>query len=164
MFYKNLNIIKMTWSRSVEKMRKTYFLLIIKTKFSEKINRIIIEELLKEKSKKNAVIFFRNCRIIQCFNCYKYDHIEKMCKNFMKCDHCAENHETNRCSKDEIEITHKCINCEQTKHQIWARMCSVRQKKNEKSQKNIWYMLSALFHSHQKHNSINEARQQNVTK
>ena len=99
-------------------MRKTYFSLIIETEFSEEINKIIIDKFLKEKSRKNAVIFSRNCRLIQCFNCYEYDHIEKMCKNFMKCDHCAESHETNRCSKDEIKITHKCINCEQTEHQI----------------------------------------------
>ena len=99
-------------------MKKTYSSLIVETEFSEKINRIIIEKFLKEKNKKNAVIFFRNIKIIQYFNCYEYNYIEKMCKNFMKCDHCAKNHETNRCSKDEIEITHRCINCEQTKHQI----------------------------------------------
>ena len=97
-------------------MKKAYFSLIIKTKFSEKINIIIIEKFLKEESNKNAVIFSQKCKITQCFNCYEYDYIEKMCKNFMKCDNCAENHETNRCNKDEIKITHKCINCEQTKH------------------------------------------------
>ena len=42
MFHKNLNIIRMTWSKSVEKMKKTYSSLIIETGFSEKINRIII--------------------------------------------------------------------------------------------------------------------------
>ena len=99
-------------------MNKTYSFLIVKTEFSEKIIKIIIEEFLKERSKKNAVIFSRKSRITQCFNCYKYDHIEKMCKNFTKCDHCAKSHETNRCNKDEIKITHKCIICEQTKHQI----------------------------------------------
>ena len=99
-------------------MRKTYFSLIVETEFSEKINRIIIEKFLKKESRKNAVIFSKECRITQCFNCYEYDHIEKMCKNLMKCDHCAENHETNRCSKNEIKITHKCINCEQTEHQV----------------------------------------------
>ena len=39
-----------------------------------------------------------------------------MCKNVKKCDYCAKKHDTNRCNKDEIEIAHKCINCEQTKH------------------------------------------------
>ena len=99
-------------------MKITYSFLIIEAKFSKKINKIIIEKFLTKKSKKNAVIFSQKCKIIQCFNCYEYDHIEKMCKNFMKCDHCAESHETKRCNKDEITITHKCINCEQTKHQI----------------------------------------------
>ena len=144
MFHKNLNIIKMTWSKSVEKMKKTYSSLIIETKFSKEINKIIIEEFLKKKSKKNAVIFFRNCRITQCFNCYEYDHIEKTCKNFMKCDHCVKNHETNRCSKNEMKITHKCINCEQTKHQVWAKMCSVKQKKMKKV-KRAYNICSVLY-------------------
>ena len=47
--HKNLNIIKMTRSTNVEKMKKTYFSLIIKTEFLEKINKIIIEEFLKKK-------------------------------------------------------------------------------------------------------------------
>ena len=36
----------------------------------------------------------------------------------MKCDYCVKSHETNRCNKNEIEITHKYINCEQTKRQV----------------------------------------------
>ena len=36
----------------------------------------------------------------------------------MKYDHCAKKHETNNHNKDEIEIIHKYINCEQTKHQV----------------------------------------------
>ena len=37
-------------------------------------------------------------------------------------------------------------------------------KRNEKSQKSIRYMLSALFHNHQKHNNINETKQHHVIK
>ena len=48
MFHENLNITRMTWSKSVKKMKKTYSSLIIKTKFSEKINKIIIEKFLKK--------------------------------------------------------------------------------------------------------------------
>ena len=62
------------------------------------------------------MMFVKKCRIIQCFNCYEYKQIVKKCKNVMKCDYCAKKHETNRCNKDEIIITHKCINCEQTEH------------------------------------------------
>ena len=69
---------------------------------------------------------------------------KKMCKNLMKCDHCVENHETNRCSKDEIKITHKCINCEQTEHQVWARMCSVRQKEMKRV-KRAYDICSVLY-------------------
>ena len=125
-------------------MNKTYSFLIIETEFSKKINKIIIEEFLIEKSRKIAVIYSRKSKIIQCFDCYEYDHIEKMCKNFTKCDHCAKSHETNRCSKDEIEITHRCINCEQTEHQIWARMCSVRHKEMKRIKK-AYDICSVLY-------------------
>ena len=64
------------------------------------------------------MMFVNKCRIVQCFICYKYKHIDKKCKNVMKCDHCAKKPETNKCNKDEIKIIYKCINCEQTKHQI----------------------------------------------
>ena len=144
MFHKNLNIIRMTWSRSVKRLKKAYFSLIVETEFSKEINRIITEEFLKSESRKNAIIFSRKCKIIQCFNCYEYDHIEKMCKNVKKCDHCAEGHDTNRCSKDGVEVTHKCANCEQTEHQAWTRMCSIRQREMKRS-KRAYDICSVLY-------------------
>ena len=144
MFHKNLNIIRMTWSRKMKRLKKAYFSLIVETKFSKKINRIITERFLKKKSRKNAIIFSRKCRIIQCFNCYEYNHIEKMCKNVKKCDHCAERHNTNRCNKGEIKITHKCINCEQTEHQAWTRICSVKRKEMKRFKK-AYDICSVLY-------------------
>ena len=102
----------------MKRLKKTYFFLIVETEFSKEINKIITKKNLKEKSRKDAIIFSRKCKITQCFNGYEYDHIEKMSKNVKKCEHCAKKHDTNRCSKDERKITHKCVNCEQTKHQI----------------------------------------------
>ena len=43
-------------------MRKSYFSLIIKTEFSEKNNKIIIEKFLKERNKKNTMIFHENIK------------------------------------------------------------------------------------------------------
>ena len=134
-----------TLTKNVKKLNKIIFSHRIETKFSEQINRIIIEKILKEKSKKNAVKFVRKCKIIQCFNCYKYEHIDKKCKNITKCNHCAERHDTNQCNKNEIKIIHKCVNCELTKHQIWARMCSIRHKKVERIKKG--YDISSVLYS-----------------
>ena len=49
MFHKNLNSIKMTKSKDIERIKKTYFSLIIEIKFSEKIKRIIIEKFFERK-------------------------------------------------------------------------------------------------------------------
>ena len=97
-----------------KKLKKSYFSSIVKTEFSKKK----LQKFLEKNFKKNIIIFSRKCKITQHFNCYEYDYIEKMCKNVKKCERCAKRHDTNRCSKDEIKITHKCVNCEQTKHQI----------------------------------------------
>ena len=56
-----------------------------------------------------------------------------------------EKHETNKCNKNEIKITYKYINCEQTEHQIWARMCSVKQKKVKRIKK--LYNINSVFYS-----------------
>lgn len=64
------------------------------------------------------MMFVKQCRIIQCFDCYNYEHIGKKPKNVTKCHYCIEKHETNRCNKNEKEITDKSINCEDTKSQI----------------------------------------------
>ena len=91
----------------MKKLKKAIFLFIIKTGFSKKVNKIIFEEFLEKNNKKNAMIFVKEYRIIQYFKCYKYKRIDKKCKNVMKCDYCANKHETNKYSKNEIEITHK---------------------------------------------------------
>ena len=115
-FHKNLNITRIFWLKSVRKLEKAILLLIVETELSKKFNRIIFEKFLKESSRKNAMMFVKECKMIQCFNCYEYEHIDKKCKNVMKCDHCAKKHEMNKCSKNEVKIIHKCINCKQTKY------------------------------------------------
>ena len=157
-FHKNLIITRVAWSKSVKKLNKIISSLITETKFSEQINRIIIEKFLK-KSKKDAVKFVRKCRITQCFNCYENDHIDKKCKNVTKCDHCAERHDTNRCNKNEIEIIHECVNCEQTKHQIWANMCSIRHKKVERIKRT--YDINSVHYSTTVKNLIVVTKQNN---
>ena len=82
------------------------------------MNRVIFKILLKKINKKDVMLFVNKCTIIQCFNCYKYEHIDEKCKNVMKCNYYAKKYDKNRCNKNEIKIMNKCINCEQTKQQI----------------------------------------------
>ena len=110
----------------MKKLKKASFSLILKTKFAKKVNRTIFRNFWKKNKKKNAMMFVKKCRIIQCFNCYKYEHIDKKYKNVMKCNQRAKKHKTNRCNKNEIKIIYRCINCEQTKYQIGMRMCLIK--------------------------------------
>ena len=59
MFHKNLNIIKVTQLKSIKKLKKVIFSLIIETKYSKKINKIIFKKLLNKDSNKNAIIFVK---------------------------------------------------------------------------------------------------------
>lgn len=68
---------------------------------------------------------------IQCFNCYRYGHLAKYCKNKSKCRNCcSEEHQTDDCQED----TH-CLNCHQynsrfntkhdTHHNVRDRSCLI---------------------------------------
>ena len=46
-----------------ETIEKNNFFSIIETEFSKKTNRIITKKFLKEKSRKNAIIFSKECKI-----------------------------------------------------------------------------------------------------
>src|SRR5438046_6852118 len=55
---------------------------------SAQINLLISENLLFHSKLKNCELFHENCRIMQCFNCYKYEHIIKICqKNVIYMQH-----------------------------------------------------------------------------
>ncbi len=139
--HKNLNILRIAWTKKIIDQRKKFFFLIIKIVNSEMTNRLIKEELLNEHTHLICEYFEKECRIKQCFKCQRYDHVNKTCKNSKKCEQCAQKHSTKDCR---IAIDHRsCVNCE-NKHSTWSFQCDVKTTKKRKL--NIIWKNKSILH------------------
>jgi hypothetical protein len=121
-------------------MKKKLSSLIVKIHNAEQINRLIKDEFLHEYSQISCKLFVNNCRIKQCFNCQRYDHIDKICRYERRCSVCVESHNDSTCK---ISIDKKkCVNCENN-HSIWLCQCKIKIiEKNKIS--DIWRTKSIL--------------------
>ncbi len=115
--HKNLNIVRVIWTKKIERLRKEHSSLIIELVSSETTNRLIKDELLNDYSHRVCEYFEKKCRIKQCFRCQKYDHVNKACRNDEKCDFCACEHFSFECRT--FNEHRKCVNCVD-KHSAWS--------------------------------------------
>ena len=82
---------------------------------------------LKEGIKINHTIitaedFVPRQRIIQCYNCFKYGHVAKLChQKHPTCQICAGNHSQDECHQQ----SSKCRNCQSPNHYATSRDCPV---------------------------------------
>jgi hypothetical protein len=93
-------------------------------------NRLLFEKLLKVFEMKECERFTKNCILRQCFNCQKYEHIDKHCKMIVICETCVEEHRTSDCNFNITDKHKKCETRENREHIAWASNCKV--KINEK--------------------------------
>ncbi len=107
--HKDLNIVRVVWTKKTERLRKEHFSLIIELVSFETTNRLIKDELLNDYSHRVCEYFEKKCRIKQCFRCQKYDHVNKTCRNDEKCDFCACEHFSFECRT--FNEHKKCANC-----------------------------------------------------
>jgi hypothetical protein len=113
--HKNLNILRVTWTKKIINQRKKFFFLIIEIVNSKMTNRLIKKKLLNEHTHLVCEYFEKECRIKQCYKRQRYDHVSKTYRNSKKCEQCAQKHSTKNCR---IAIDHRsCVNCE-NKHSI----------------------------------------------
>ncbi len=71
--------------------------LIMKIHNVEQINRLIKDDFMHEYSQIFCELFVNNCRIKQCFNCQRYDHIDKICRHERRSSICVESHDDSTC-------------------------------------------------------------------
>jgi hypothetical protein len=115
--HSNLRIARIIWSKSVINEKKELSSLIMKIHNVEQINRLIKDNFLHEYSSISWELFVNNCRIKQCFNCQRYDHIDKICRHEQRCSIYVESHNDSTCK---IFVNKKkCVNCENN-HSIWS--------------------------------------------
>jgi hypothetical protein len=146
--HKNLNILRVAWTKKVINQRKRFFFLIIKIVNLKMTNRLIKKKLLNEHTYLICEYFEKECRIKQCFKCQRYDHVSKICKNSKKCEQCVQKHLTKDCR---IAIDHRtCVNCE-NKHSTWSFQCDVKTTKKRKL--NIIWKNKSILHVETSHDT-----------
>jgi hypothetical protein len=114
------------------------------------INRLIKKELLNEYSHCTYEYFDRDCRLKQCFNCQRYDHIERSCKYERRCATCANFHHDSTCTT--LIERRKCVNCDEN-HFVWSFQRKIRV--DEKNRLNDMWFFKSILHSE-------EARKNNI--
>ncbi len=127
--HKDLNIVRVIWTKKTERLRKKHFSLIIELVSFEMTNRLIKDDLLNDYFHRVCEYFEKKCRIKQCFWCQKYDHVNKACRNDEKCDFCACEHSSFECRT--FNEHKKCVNYVD-KHSAWSFQCDVKAKKKQR--------------------------------
>jgi|SRR5208282_897367 len=65
-------------------------------------------------------------QLIQCFNCYGYEHHAKTCQIQTCCGKCGESHETQGCKNTAL----KCCQCKGS-HEAWYYKCPTKMRKRK---------------------------------
>jgi hypothetical protein len=81
--------------------------------------------------------FSGQCRITQCYKCYQYGHIGRMCSNEEICGFCGKlDHKTDECLRKPDPTRHRCPICPgHGKYTAWAPSCPIRKEKREEAQR-----------------------------
>ncbi len=142
--HSNLIIKKMSWSFRVIRDKKRYFTLHMKIIIVKMINRMLFESLMKIFEIKKCERFIKNCILQQCFNCQKYEHIEKHCRIVVVCEKCVMKHHISECDSSIIEKYKMCETCENREHIAWSSKCRMRRKKKQKTE-HVWQTRMRLY-------------------
>jgi hypothetical protein len=156
--YSNLKITRVIWSKRAKiNFDKKYSSLIMKIYSAETTNRLIQKELFDEYLHCTCKYFDRNCRLKQCFNCQRYEHINKSCKYNRRCAACANSHSESVCNTS-IE-KRKYVNCEKN-HLVWSFQCRI--KVDKKNKLNDMYFLNRFCKRREQKRKTSYLQQKNI--
>ncbi len=118
--HENLKILRIVWLKKVAKSEKIHSSLIVKIAIKAMINQLMNVSMLNAYHKCACELFEKNCHIIQCFRCQKFDHMIKFCKKNQRCIKCTDKHHIKKCMM--FLNRRRCANCNEN-HELWRCIC-----------------------------------------
>jgi hypothetical protein len=95
----------------------------------EQIDHLIKNDLFHENTQIICELFVNNCKIKQCINCQRYEHINKIYRYEKRCSICFKSHNDFACK---MSINKKkCVNYENT-YLIWFFQCKIKMTKKNR--------------------------------
>lgn len=124
----------MAWAKKLLRAGRKTGLLHISVAEPKQANALIRSGLIWDYQLHDCEPFTGECLITQCFRCYQYGHVARMCRNNSQCGFCGGmSHATDDCMSKEDKAKHRCVPCgtAAAKHPSWDRNCLVRMKQAE---------------------------------
>jgi hypothetical protein len=158
-----LEILRVAWPWKVVNENKTFSSLILELGSPEEGNRAISRGLLVGPEVKTCELFQPGRNVLLCFNCYKFGHTGKTCRHQTRCGHCAGQHSTQECTKQNNLAAKACSNCESKGHEAWSYRCPIydreKRKANERYENRpTWFPVDspepALFQPRARANAV----------
>ena len=128
--YENLEILRIVSLKKITESEKIHSLFIVEIAIKVIMNQLINMSMLNSYQECKCKLFEKNCYIMQCFKCFKFNHMIKFCKKDQCCVKCASKHHIEKCM---ISLNKRCcINCNDS-HKLWRRICVKWQQQMKQS-------------------------------
>ncbi len=118
--HEDLKVLRIVWLKKIAESEKIYSLLIVEIAIKAMTNQLMNISMLNSYQEYACKLFEKNCCIMQCFRCYKFDHMTKFCRKNQHYKKCANKHHIKKC----VVLLNKrrCINCNEN-HEFWRCIC-----------------------------------------
>jgi hypothetical protein len=146
----SVEVLRVAWAKKLLRAGRKTGPLHISVAEPEQANTLIQSGLVWDYQLHDCEPFTGECQVTQCFNCYQYGHVARMCRDTPRCGFCAAlGHATNDCLSKEDRTKHRCVPCGTTtaKHSSWDQSCPIRTKQVE-SAKLAYSTRPSLFQEH----------------
>lgn len=125
-----LEIVRAAWPKNVVDSGKSHSSLILEVATAAMANRLIDHGVIESYRELDCEYFAKEARTIQCFNCHKFGHPAKLCRNPIFCHKCGESHDPNTCETTPERM--HCAECAKEGHKPWMRRCPKWKETKEK--------------------------------
>ena len=127
--HEGLEILRVAWPKKVTESNKSHSSLIIEVASEEMANRLIDYGIIESYGEHDCEYFEKGCRVLQCFNCFKFGHVARSCKNKPFCHKCGGDHTPDTCITQPERMC--CASCKEGNHKPWMMVCPRWKKEKE---------------------------------